>query len=252
MWRHPGARMGSVITLVFFAWWAFNTMAYFATLYYQQVKLLSAIETSLHFIPMAVAGFSVNVITGYAMGRTPGHMLILLGLIGTVAAPLIFALIDVDSSYWAMMFLVMIFVVGADVIYPVGNLHIASTFGEDSQSLAGGVFNVATRIGTSIGLAVTSSIATAISEKYASAHPALLPNSPEVLMVGFRAAGWTCFTAAMLAFLIGLVGLRGIGVVGQRKAVLVSAEGTTNSCVINISTIRKDAKLAGSGPVEAI
>ena len=51
---------------------------------YQQVKLLSAIETSLHFIPMAVAGFSVNVITGYAMGRTSGHMLILLGLIGTV------------------------------------------------------------------------------------------------------------------------------------------------------------------------
>ena len=49
MWRYPGARMGSVIALVFFVWyearvsqshliinelirWAFNTMAYFATL----------------------------------------------------------------------------------------------------------------------------------------------------------------------------------------------------------------------------
>jgi hypothetical protein len=59
-------------------------------------------------------------------------------------------------------------------------------------------------------------------------------------MVGFRAAGWTCFTAAMLAFLIGLFGLRGIGVVGQRKTVLISAESTTDSCVINISTIGKD------------
>jgi len=121
MWRYPGARMGSVITLVFFAWYAFfgllsqphlitNVQVGFqydgilrhalvrasllvvadysihsvALFSYQQVKLLSAIETSLHFIPMAVAGFSVNVITGYAMGRTSGHMLILLGLIGTV------------------------------------------------------------------------------------------------------------------------------------------------------------------------
>jgi len=60
---------------------AFTTIAPFS---YQQVKLLSAIETSLHFIPMAVAGFSVDVVAGYAMGRTPGQVLILLGLSGTV------------------------------------------------------------------------------------------------------------------------------------------------------------------------
>ena len=32
MWRYPNARMGSVISLVFFGWWAFNTMGYLATL----------------------------------------------------------------------------------------------------------------------------------------------------------------------------------------------------------------------------
>jgi len=107
------------------------------------------------------------------------------------------------------------------------------------------------QLGTSIGLAVTSSIATAISAKYASAYPSLLPNSPEVLMVGFRAAGWTCFTAAMLAFLIGLVGLRGIGVVGQRKTVPISAEGTTDSCAIHLTAVETDLKsLTGRGPVE--
>jgi hypothetical protein len=51
---------------------------------YQQVNLLGALETSLRFIPMAVAGFCVDVFAGYAMGRTPGQMLILLGLSGTV------------------------------------------------------------------------------------------------------------------------------------------------------------------------
>jgi hypothetical protein len=162
--------------------------------------------------------------------------------------------------------------VGADFVYPVGNLHIASTFDQDSQSLAGGVFNVATRvstfinssgpyiinslpqIGTSIGLAVSSSIATAISKKYGLAHPSLTANSPEVLMVGFRAAGWTGFAAAVLAFIIGLVGLRGIGIVGQQKKAPISAEIViqTDPPDIILSAMGHDTKsLAGPAQIES-
>ncbi|KAL0952985.1 hypothetical protein HGRIS_007196 [Hohenbuehelia grisea] len=215
MWKQPGAKMGSVITVVFFAWWSFNTLSYFATLYYQQVELLNPIQTSLRFIPMALAGFSVNVITGYVVNRLPGQALILAGLFGSVVAPILFALINVHALYWSSAFLVMLFIVGADAVYPVGNLQIACNFDEDSQSLAGGIFNVATRLGTSLGLAITSSISTAISEKYNQSHPELSADSPEVLMVGFRAAGWTCLAAAGIGFAVAAFGLRGIGVVGQ-------------------------------------
>jgi hypothetical protein len=100
------------------------------------------------------------------------------------------------------------------------------------------------QIGTSIGLAVTSSIATAISKKYASAHPSLPADSPEVLMVGFRAAGWTCFAAAVLAFLIGVVGLRGIGVVGQQKKTPNPAEITADSSAINLPAAGNNEKLS--------
>jgi hypothetical protein len=51
---------------------------------YQQVNLLNPTQTSLRFIPMALAGFLVNVVTGYVMGRVPGQILILIGLLGTV------------------------------------------------------------------------------------------------------------------------------------------------------------------------
>ncbi|KAF4568600.1 hypothetical protein EYR40_009994 [Pleurotus pulmonarius] len=215
MWRQPGAKMGSVIVVVFFAWWSFNTLSYFATLYYQQVNYLNPIQTSLRFIPMALAGFSVNLITGYVVNRLPGQGLILAGLVGSVVAPIIFSTINVDASYWASAFLVMIFIVGADAVYPVGNLQIISHFNEDSQSLAGGIFNVATRLGTSLGLAITSSIATSTSERYNKVHPEFAADSPEVLMVGFRAAGWTCLAAAALGFIVAAIGLRGIGVVGR-------------------------------------
>jgi hypothetical protein len=56
----------------------------FALSSYQQVKLLSPLQTSLRFIAMAMAGFCVNVVTGFVMGRVPGQMLILIGLSGTV------------------------------------------------------------------------------------------------------------------------------------------------------------------------
>jgi hypothetical protein len=34
-------------------------------------------------------------------------------------------------------------------------------------------------------------------------------------MEGFRAAGWTCFATAAMSFVIGTIGLQGIGYVGK-------------------------------------
>lgn len=62
------------------------------------------------------------------------------------AATIIFSLIDPASNYWAMAFLVMIFVPGADIAYTVVNLHVCSAFDADSQGLAGSVFVVTTRV----------------------------------------------------------------------------------------------------------
>jgi hypothetical protein len=36
--------------------------------------------------------------------------------------------------------------VGADIIYPIGSLYLCAHCDEDSQALAGGIFNVATRV----------------------------------------------------------------------------------------------------------
>lgn len=58
----------------------------------------------------------------------------------------LFAVIDTHVSYWTMMFFIMSFVSGADIVYPVGNLHMANHFGEGAQALAGGVFMVSTRV----------------------------------------------------------------------------------------------------------
>jgi hypothetical protein len=45
-------------------------------------------------------------------------------------------------------------------------------------------------------------------------------------MVGFRAAGWTLFAAAVVSVAIGLVGLRRVSIVGRGKMVAVAVELT--------------------------
>ncbi|KAJ7572217.1 major facilitator superfamily domain-containing protein [Mycena floridula] len=217
IWTQPGAKMIPLILVVFLGWWSFNTFTLIANLYYQQVLSLSPLNTSIRFIPMVITGFSANFITGWLMNHVPGQILILVALSGTFAAPLIFALMDFHKSYWVTTFWCMILTVTIDIAYPVGTLQISAAFDESSQSLAGGIFNVATRLGTSIGIAISSSVATSVTTQYVRQHPEVSPSSADALMAGFRAAGWTMFGAALLGFVIAAVGLRGMGIVGKAK-----------------------------------
>ncbi|KAJ2996286.1 hypothetical protein NUW54_g7258 [Trametes sanguinea] len=83
-----------------------------------------------------------------------------------------------------------------DVAYTVGNLQISISFDPTSQGLAGGIFNVATRLGTSIGLALTSSVSAAVSARYHARHPELAPaRSPSCSRASARGA-WVTFGLA--------------------------------------------------------
>lgn len=55
MWTQPGAKMGPVILIVFFGWWGFNTLGYFAPLYFQEVLELTPLQTALRLVPMGIS-----------------------------------------------------------------------------------------------------------------------------------------------------------------------------------------------------
>ncbi|KIK54808.1 hypothetical protein GYMLUDRAFT_48358 [Collybiopsis luxurians FD-317 M1] len=250
LWSNTSARMGAITSMVFFGWWSFNCLMYFATLFYQQVQLLTPLETSVRFIPMVISGTITNLLGGWLMNRVSGLPLMLVGLAGNVAAPIIFALIKVDASYWLMAFWVMVLIVGADVIYPVATVFISSALDEESQSLAGGIFNVATRLGTSIGIGATSSVANSVTSHYVRLHPSSSATSPDALMYGFRAAGWTLVGAAVVSWGIGAVFLRGIGVVGRKggggreggegEGQDGKAEGDVDMDVVTVNVVTED------------
>jgi hypothetical protein len=75
------------------------------------------------------------------------------------------------------------------------------------------VFNTVAQFGTSIGFAVTAIISASVSNNsdYSSAQ------SPDALMLGYRAAFWACFSAMILACGVGILGLRRVGKVGLKR-----------------------------------
>lgn len=99
------------------------------------------------------------------------------------------------------------------MIFTVANLIIADSFSPKTQGLAGAVFNTIAQFGTSIGLTIFAIISAGVTQ----GSPYTNKNSPDALMVGYRAVFWTCFGLMVAASVIGAWGLRKAGKVGLKK-----------------------------------
>lgn len=103
------------------------------------------------------------------------------------------------------------------VLWTVSNFVICRAFPEDSQALAGGVFNTISQLGNSVGLAITAAIAASVS---AHNHERDMETANQIasrLLEGYRAAYWTIFGGMMVVCAASFVGLRNLGKVGIKQ-----------------------------------
>lgn len=98
------------------------------------------------------------------------------------------------------------------VLFTVSNLVISDAFPPEVQSLAGGVFNVVSQFGNSVGLAITAAIAASITEQTGAGLV-----REEALMKGYRAAFWTIFASCSTVTVVLFFGLKKGGVVGKKN-----------------------------------
>ena len=94
--------------IVFFTWAVFNAFQYVSTLWFQRVHGLSALQTSLRFLPMIFIGATTNIFTGYFVDKIAVRYLIFYSAILTSIAPLLMALVPSDWSYWRSAFVPML------------------------------------------------------------------------------------------------------------------------------------------------
>lgn len=75
------------------------------------------------------------------------------------------------------------------------------------------MFNTISQFGTSIGLTIFAIISAGVTEGSSYKDK----DSPDALMVGYRAVFWTCFGLMLAASAVGAWGLRRVGKVGLKR-----------------------------------
>jgi Na+/melibiose symporter-like transporter len=212
LWRN---RIFTCICIgVFVSWGVFNAMESFTTLFFQEVQGISAIQTSLRFLPTPVSGAVSNIIMGLIAHKVKANRAIMVGVVLTTVATLLMAIIQPEWAYWACAFpAILLNPVGVDALFTVSNLVITSLFPAKTQALAGGVFNTIAQVGKSVGVATSAVIASSITQRTRFEHK----ESPEALIEGFRAAFWYLFALSAGTGLLFAWGLRGIGRVGMKR-----------------------------------
>jgi MFS family permease len=90
---------------------------------------------------------------------------------------------------------------------------VTDVFPKKKQALAGAVFNTVAQFGNSLGLAVMAIISSSVTRNSSFKSK----NSPEALMLGYRAVFWASFVIMILACGVGWFGLRRVGKVGLKK-----------------------------------
>ncbi|KAF2028722.1 MFS general substrate transporter [Setomelanomma holmii] len=212
LWRN---RVFSVLCLgVFITWGVFNAIETYLTLFFQDIQKISPIQTSIRFLPAPIAGAVANLVMGLIAHRVRADFAVVVGGGLTTIGALLMCVIQPEWTYWACAFpAVFLNPMGADALFTISNLVITSVFPAKTQGLAGGVFNTVAQIGKSVGLATSGVIAASITEhlRYRDKE------SPEALMVGFRAAFWYLFALSCATGLMFIWGLKGIGKIGMKR-----------------------------------
>jgi MFS family permease len=171
-------------------WFGFQ---FIATLYMQQLRGWSALETGLAIFP---GGLLVALLAPRMAGlieRFGTARLIGLGLASTGAGYALFLPIGLDSSYLAAMLPTFV-LAGLGFALAYGPLNVAATNGvaPEEQGLAGGLVNTSFQFGGALVLAVVTAVNSANTGGDGSAQG---------LLDGFQAA----IVVSLIAALLGLV-----------------------------------------------
>ncbi|KAH8109878.1 MFS general substrate transporter [Phellopilus nigrolimitatus] len=211
MWSRAHGKFAAVQCIAFLEWASFLSWSFWAQLYYQDYQGLEPVLTSIRMLPMFVVGISCNVLVAAVVGRLPVVFLVAAGTLLTGLAGLLFAVIVPSAPYWAFGFPAAICsVFGADFVFACGTIFVAKVSAPHEQSLAGGLFQTLTQLGTALGLAATTIVHNTVLRSETN------ESGRDIQLDAYRAAQWMVFAFGAFASILALLFLRGVGPVGQQ------------------------------------
>lgn len=160
-------------------------------------------------LPGALGGIIMNVIAAMLMHRVSNKLLFMIASAANVAASVLLSVSSKSISYWALAFpWQLLAVTGGDITFCVTSVYIMSAIPSEQQSVAGGIFQTATRLITTVGLGISTTV---FIEVGGSAEI-----SKDASWAPYRSTFWVSLVGAVVAF--ALTPFLTLGKQGQRDA----------------------------------
>ncbi|MDQ1017099.1 putative MFS family arabinose efflux permease [Streptomyces afghaniensis] len=195
---------------------AFFGFQFVVTLYLQEVRGWSPLQTAVALIVMGVDAVLAPTLTPRLVARFGNAQVIVGGFVLAVIAYGLFLPVGMDWSYAAMF--PTLFLSGLAFALAYGPLTIAATDGVtgSEQGLAGGLLTTATQFGSAIGIAAVTAV-------YGLASTG---SGPEATLSAFRAALTVPVALVVLGTLISLVSAREARRAARRASQVSSASAS--------------------------
>ncbi|KAK2594205.1 hypothetical protein QQS21_008094 [Conoideocrella luteorostrata] len=199
---------------------SFNGYLVYATIFYQDYQALSALQTTLRFIPTGVTGVVMAIAISPLLVRIPTFIVLLVGAVCTSLSSLLFAVpIPVGTSYFSYGLVAMVLATfGADTVTPSLYLIVSHSLSDDYQAIGGALLNVAMQLGRVIGLALATATQTAVMAQARGLpieHAGHIKPGDHASLLSIRAASWLNFAFGASSFFIVLAFFTGSGIIGQ-------------------------------------
>lgn len=253
VFRNGHFRAAMLIMFLFFA--CFNGYLIFVTFYFQDYQGLSAIQTTLRFIPTGVVGILTAGLTGKLIGIVPTYLLLGFGNVCCSLSCLLFALpLPPNITYFAQGFPAMILsVLGADTAWPCLTLFTSSSLPQADQAMGGALVNAVGQVGRALGLAVGTALETAVLARARGTtvqDAGALRSWDRPTRLGLQAAQYLNFALGVVSTVCVLVAFRSLGTIG--KAGLKKKKNDNNNNNKGEAKVAPPAALLRSGGEEGI
>lgn len=224
LWRN--LPFTSTCIMVTLSYGVMNSIELFSSLYFQEIQHASTLTTSLYLLPNLATGVLINILVGIFVHKIPARWLVAGSAVVCAMSPMMMALMDPEWKYWYLAFWAQVFApFSADVLFTVGLIIVSDNFPEDTQALAGAVFNTVAQFGMSLGMGSCQVVALGVQGENASSGGgghgggAFADEEKDngALLKGYRASYWMMFGYMVVCGAIAVVGLRRAGKVGLKR-----------------------------------
>lgn len=134
-------------------------VAFFMTLYQQNIHNFSAVKTGLALLPMVIVTMIMSPITGSAINRIGPRRMITFGMVVTGIGVFLFRRSDVDASYLDIVPAFVIMGFGMSFIWAPMTTAVLNSVPSDKSGIASAINGAIREIGTAFGIALLGTMA---------------------------------------------------------------------------------------------